>query len=90
MPRLDSARSFAMLVLVGACAARPASAEIPGVSGTSFTLTAKADRIATPDGGSIYFWGFTSGDGRPQYPGPTPCPRGSTSASPWPWAGCRA
>jgi len=71
MPRLDSARSFAMLVLVGACAAGPASAEIPGVSGTAFTLTAKADRIATPDGGSIYFWGFTSGDGRPQYPGPT-------------------
>ncbi|MFN8093247.1 MAG: multicopper oxidase domain-containing protein [Vicinamibacteria bacterium] len=41
------------------------------MSGTSFTLTAKADRITTPDGGSIYFWGFTSGSGRPQYPGPT-------------------
>ena len=53
-----------------ACAPRaPASAEIPGVSGTSFTLTAKADRITTPDGGSIYFWGFASGGGRPQYPG---------------------
>ena len=40
-------------------------------SGTSFTLTAKADRITTPDGNSIYFWGFAADGGRPQYPGPT-------------------
>ena len=46
---------------LGVCAASPASAEIPGVTGTSFTLTAKADRITTPDGNSIYFWGFAAG-----------------------------
>jgi manganese oxidase len=62
---------IAILALVGVCAASAAFAEIPGVSGTAFTLTAKADRITTPDGGSIYFWGFASDTGRPQYPAPT-------------------
>jgi manganese oxidase len=62
---------IAILAFVGACAAGSAFAEIPGVPGTSFTLTAKADRISTPDGGSIYFWGFASDTGRPQYPAPT-------------------
>ncbi|MEO8679031.1 MAG: multicopper oxidase domain-containing protein [Vicinamibacterales bacterium] len=62
---------LALLALFGVCAASPASAEVIGVTGTSFTLTAKADRITTPDGGSIYFWGFASGSGRPQYPAPT-------------------
>jgi FtsP/CotA-like multicopper oxidase with cupredoxin domain len=73
MSRRQSAVRFqiAMAMVAGLCASRQASAEIPGVSGTSFTLTAKADRITTPDGGSIYFWGFASGGGQPQYPGPT-------------------
>jgi FtsP/CotA-like multicopper oxidase with cupredoxin domain len=62
---------ISMLVLVGLLAPRHALATVEGVSGSSFTLTAKADRITTPDGGSIYFWGFTSGAGRAQYPGPT-------------------
>lgn len=62
---------MAMVALAGLCAASPVRAEIPGVTGTSFTLTAKADRITTPDGGSIYFWGFSSGSGRAQYPAPT-------------------
>jgi manganese oxidase len=62
---------IAILALFGVCAASSAFAEIPGVAGPSFTLTAKADRISTPDGGSIYFWGFASGGGRPQYPAPT-------------------
>jgi FtsP/CotA-like multicopper oxidase with cupredoxin domain len=60
---------IAMLLLAVGFAGT-ASAEIPGVKATSFTLTAKADRISTPDGNSIYFWGFTTGD-RAQYPGPT-------------------
>jgi len=62
---------ISMLVLAGLLAPRHALARVEGVSGSSFTLTAKADRITTPDGGSIYFWGFTSGAGRAQYPGPT-------------------
>jgi len=61
----------ALFALAGVCAASHAWASIPGVSGPAFTLTAKADRITTPDGHSIYFWGFASGGGRPQYPAPT-------------------
>jgi manganese oxidase len=73
MSRRQSAAGLqiAVAVLAGLCASSQASAAIPGVTGTSFTLTAQADRITTPDGGSIYFWGFSSGSGRPQYPGPT-------------------
>jgi len=76
MSRRHSAVRFqiAILALAGLFAASHASAEIPGVSGTSFTLTAKADRLTTPDGGSIYIWGFStpgSNNGRTQYPGPT-------------------
>jgi hypothetical protein len=59
------------LMLGVALAATSARAEIPGLTGTQFTLTAKADRISTPDGGSLYFWGFAAGAGRAQYPGPT-------------------
>ena len=64
-------RSLSLLALAAALGAPVASAEIPGLSGTSFTLTARADRITTPDGNSIYFWGFSSGAGPAQYPGPT-------------------
>lgn len=46
-------------------------AAINGVSGTTFSLTATADHIATGDGGSVYFWGYALGAGRAQYPGPT-------------------
>jgi len=48
-----------------------AGAAIDGISGPSFTLTAKADHISTPDSGSVLFWGYANGDGRAQYPGPT-------------------
>jgi hypothetical protein len=61
-----------MVALLG-CLAAGAQAEILGVGpATSFALTAKADRITTPDGNSILFWGFAvAGPGRAQYPGPT-------------------
>ncbi len=61
----------ATLALLGSLAATPARAQIVGVPGTSFALTAKADRISTPDGNSILIWGFAPGVGRAQYPGPT-------------------
>ena len=48
-----------------------AAAEIPGLSGTSFTFTARADRISIPDGGSILIWGYANGTSRAQLPGPT-------------------
>jgi manganese oxidase len=44
---------------------------IPGVAGTTFNFTAKADYITTPDGNSIYMWGYALNDGRMQYPGTT-------------------
>ena len=31
---------------------------IPGVTGTNFNFTAKADYISTPDGNSILMWGI--------------------------------
>jgi manganese oxidase len=60
------------LALLG-CLAGGARAEILGVGpATSFALTAKADRITTPDGNSILIWGYApAGIGRAQYPGPT-------------------
>ena len=76
MSRTDIAKGVQVVVLalVGLASVTRASAEIPGVTGTSFTLTAGADRMTTPDGHSIYFWGFStpgSNGGRTQYPGPT-------------------
>lgn len=48
-----------------------ANATIQGVTGTTFTLTAKADTISTGDGDSMLMWGYALGTGRMQYPGPT-------------------
>ena len=48
-----------------------AAAVIDGVIGNSLELTAKADYISPPDGGSVLFWGYADGTGRAQYPGPT-------------------
>jgi FtsP/CotA-like multicopper oxidase with cupredoxin domain len=55
--------------------AADATAKIEGVTGTSFTLVAKAGHISTADGGSIYNWGYAlrvgSNPAAFQYPGPT-------------------
>jgi FtsP/CotA-like multicopper oxidase with cupredoxin domain len=49
-----------------------ASAEIQGITGPSFNLTAKASHISTGDGNSILTWGFADdATGQMQYPGPT-------------------
>lgn len=48
-----------------------AEAAIQGLKGMTFNLTAKAGRISTPDGHSIYNWGYADGGGLMQYPGPT-------------------
>ena len=64
------------LVVASAGSARP-QARIDGISGqTSFSFTAKAGEVSTPDGGSVHFWGYQDlagheGVGLPQYPGPT-------------------
>jgi FtsP/CotA-like multicopper oxidase with cupredoxin domain len=59
------------LGLLLAAAAGSARADVPGLTGPSFALAARADRISTPEGGSYLFWGFSAGSARPQYPGPT-------------------
>jgi len=65
----------ASILLAASAAVAPAPARaqavVPGLTGSAFTLTARADRISTPDGGSFLFWGFAAGGGQPQYPGPT-------------------
>ena len=47
------------------------SAMIPGVEGPSFSLTAKTGQISTPEGNSIFMWGYANGGGLAQYIGPT-------------------
>jgi len=42
---------------------------IEGLTGTTFNLTASVGYISTPDGNSIYTWGY--GASTMQYPGPT-------------------
>ena len=46
-------------------------AVIPGVTGTTFNLTAKGGYLSAPDGATIYAWGFAIDGGLMQYPGPT-------------------
>jgi hypothetical protein len=46
-------------------------AAISGITGSSFSFTAKKDYISTPDGNSIPMWGYANGTGLMQYPGPT-------------------
>lgn len=61
-------------VLAGLCiclAASDATASIEGLTGSSFTLTAKTGNITTGDGGSVFIWGYANGGSTVQYPGPT-------------------
>lgn len=47
-------------------------AEIQGLTGTNFNLIAEAGHVSTPDGNSIYGWGYAdAGTGVYQFPGPT-------------------
>lgn len=57
-----------MLILV----AISAQADIKGISGTSFALTARPGNVSLGDGGSIYSWGYSeSSNSLMQLPGPT-------------------
>jgi hypothetical protein len=64
--------SLALLALLAAASAR-AQADIPGVAGPTFDLTASASHIDTPDGDSLLVWGYgvTGNENGMQYPGPT-------------------
>ncbi len=65
------------LLLIPALLVLPqlAGAAIQGITGTSFSLTAKAGPISTGDGNSMLVWSFAdsgiTGTGQMQYPGPT-------------------
>ena len=39
----------------------------------TFTLTARDGHVTTPDGNTVYMWGFADGKGTFQYPGPNLC-----------------
>ncbi len=64
-------RFLAVVVVAGLFSAGNAFAEIPGITGPTFNLTAKATHISNPDGSSIYTWGYADGANVMQYPGPT-------------------
>jgi hypothetical protein len=44
---------------------------IDGISGTTFDFVVKEGHISTPDGNSVFMWGYANGNGLMQYPGPT-------------------
>lgn len=66
MRRLIILMLAAIFFLPGACLAA-----IDGLTGTNFSFTAKAGYVSTPEGGSVYSWGYANGTGLMQYPGPT-------------------
>lgn len=55
----------------GALSIGPAQAAIEGITGSTFTLTARAGYISTGDGQSLLAYGYANGAGQMQYPGPT-------------------
>ena len=57
--------------IILAALAFPAFAAIDGVSGKTFNFTAKPGLVSTPDGNSIYSWGYANEGGLMQFPGPT-------------------
>ncbi len=59
--------ALVVTALTASNAARPA---VHGINGPAFSLTAGADYVSTPDGASIYSWGYGAG-GSMQLPGPT-------------------
>ncbi len=64
MSRLNHKRVLATaglaltLLVAGLLLARPACAATPGITGTSFSLSAEAAYISQPDGAMIYSWGY--------------------------------
>lgn len=49
----------------------PAHARIDGISGSTFSFSARAGTTSFPDGASIPTWSFCESSGSFQYPGPT-------------------
>lgn len=71
MHALDSrGLGLTLTTLAALLASLPAFAGIDGEAGTSFAITAREGYISTPEGGSVYSWGYTTG-AQMQLPGPT-------------------
>ena len=54
--------------------AAPAGAEIPGLTGTTFSFVATSGYVQNGDGNNLFFWGYADGSAatvQVQYPGPT-------------------
>lgn len=63
---------LALALSIFASPALQAGATIPGITGPTFNLSAAEDFLTTPDGGSVYVWGYGNGNNSAmQYPGPT-------------------
>lgn len=73
MERIRKSRTvFALfLALIAFLWAGQALARIEGVTGNSFSLTAKEGRLTMGDGLTLYAWGYANGTGAMQYPGIT-------------------
>jgi hypothetical protein len=77
--RSTSARVLALTAVAAAwvlLAAAPALAGPTGMqctNGPSFDLDATAGQIETPDGNSLFMWGYADHGNRLQYPGPVLC-----------------
>jgi hypothetical protein len=84
--KLPQSVRWLALAAVGALASMlvpvPGTAQGPGPSEglvcttsttSSFVLTATVGYITTPDGNSLFMWGYGSGNGGFQYPGPILC-----------------
>ncbi|MEQ1501495.1 MAG: multicopper oxidase family protein [Myxococcota bacterium] len=67
--KLSGGLAWLAAITLGSVGA-PAAAGVDGIRGTNFSLSASADHVSLPDGGSVYTWGY-SDHGRMQLPGPT-------------------
>ncbi|MEQ1560284.1 MAG: multicopper oxidase domain-containing protein [Methyloglobulus sp.] len=66
------AAPLALALSIFASPSLQAGATIPGITGPTFTLNTNDDFLTTPDGGSVYVWGYGVGNNSAmQYPGPT-------------------
>ena len=62
---------FGLIAFLPLTGIDPARAAIDGLTGTTFSFTAKSGYITTADGNSILMWGYANGAGVMQHPGPT-------------------
>jgi FtsP/CotA-like multicopper oxidase with cupredoxin domain len=71
--------SVGVSIASGAQAAESEGLECTTSSSNSFNLTATTGYVLTPDGNSIFMWGYAGSNGQFQLPGPTLCvPEGAT------------